>query len=156
MESLIPGIEKALDNDKTVDHRRGSIEALSVVITASPSSEVFENYNKEIVRIFRVSLCDPDLRLRQSAGETFAVYHNVSFIKLAKYMHGIECLFFRELESAQSRRLSILSSPTMRKTSQKQHWMELSLFFPSIVEGVFSLFRLLSKEFWHSKAGLTF
>src|SRR5690349_18491635 len=78
MESLMPEVEKALSSEKTVDHRRGAIEALAVMINSTPSSEVFEQFNEVIVRIFRISLCDPDLRLRQSSGETFAAYHNVS------------------------------------------------------------------------------
>ncbi|KAI6171348.1 TOG domain-containing protein [Aphelenchoides bicaudatus] len=76
MEALMPEVEKALDSEKTVDHRRGAIEALSVMITSTPSSEVFEQFNELIVRIFRASLCASDLRLRQASGETFAVYHN--------------------------------------------------------------------------------
>lgn len=78
MEALMPEVEKALSTEKTVDHRRGAIEALAVMINSTPSSEVFEQFNEVIVRIFRMSLCDSDLRLRQSSGETFAAYHNVS------------------------------------------------------------------------------
>lgn len=78
MNILMPEVEKALNLEKDVEHRRGAIEALSIIITSVTSSEVFEDYNASIVRIFRASLCDPNLRLRQAAGETFAVYANVS------------------------------------------------------------------------------
>lgn len=76
---LMPEVEKSLDPEKDVEHRRGAIEALAIIINSVPSSEVFENFNEAIVRIFKICLRDSDLRLRQSAAETFAVYHNVSF-----------------------------------------------------------------------------
>jgi hypothetical protein len=82
IDTLMPEVQSACDVEKTAEFRRGGMEALSVIIT-NASSEVFENYNKMINKIFRLSLCDPDLRLRQASGETFAVYNNVcSFNKL--------------------------------------------------------------------------
>jgi HEAT repeat protein len=73
---LMPELERALDPEKDIDHRRGAIEALGVIIGAVMSSEVFEPHSRSIVRIFNNTLCDPDARLRQSAGETFSMYAN--------------------------------------------------------------------------------
>ncbi|KAI6240148.1 hypothetical protein M3Y99_00501900 [Aphelenchoides fujianensis] len=57
------------------EHRRGAMEALSVVIV-NATSETLDQYNKMIITAFRRTLCDPDHNLRQIAGEAFAVYHN--------------------------------------------------------------------------------
>ncbi|KAI6201623.1 TOG domain-containing protein [Aphelenchoides besseyi] len=74
MESLMPEVQAALE-DERLEHRRGAMEALSVIIV-NASSETFDNYNKLIIKAFRRTLCDRDHHLRQIAGEAFAVYHN--------------------------------------------------------------------------------
>ncbi|KAI6215267.1 hypothetical protein M3Y94_00365800 [Aphelenchoides besseyi] len=74
MELLMPEVQAALE-DERLEHRRGAMEALSVIIV-NASSETFDNYNKLIIKAFRRTLCDRDNHLRQIAGEAFAVYHN--------------------------------------------------------------------------------
>ena len=76
MEPLMPEVQKSLENER-IEYRRGAMRALSVIIV-NAQSEVFVEYDKFLIKAFRRTLCDPDLALRQAAGETFAVYHNVS------------------------------------------------------------------------------